>query len=203
MSVRSVISISRANKLFPLLINPWPYIGITLIFLTSRKNSMHALTFSPDISSPRYSDISPNSTEQRTTVGEHSAKYTKMKKCRRLIGDTSTTLPTTSCKHRRCILDVIISPMVWVIHRRYSPMFPNCSAKHQRCSDEASLSVRKAVNFITSFSLHLYTPAEQKVISSSSTISFGGHVICGSTWNLFTFYMFFTRHYTIAMTSSR
>ena len=28
--------------------------------------------------------------------------------------------PTYSCKHRRCLFDVIISPMVWVIHRRCS-----------------------------------------------------------------------------------
>ena len=42
-------------------------------------NSMHALTFSADVSSPRtIGDISPNSAEQRTTVGEHSARYTEV-----------------------------------------------------------------------------------------------------------------------------
>ena len=46
-------------------------------------------------------------------------------------------LPTCSCKHRRCVFDVIMSLMVWVIHRRYSPMFPNSSAKHRRCYDDA------------------------------------------------------------------
>ena len=52
--------------------------------------SMHALKCSPDVSSPRIiGDISPNSAEQRTTVG--TPKYTKIKN----VADTSAT-------HRRC-----------------------------------------------------------------------------------------------------
>ena len=39
-------------------------------------------------------------------------------KCRRHIGDRSAMFPTCSRKHRQCIFDVIVSPMVWVIHRR-------------------------------------------------------------------------------------
>ena len=46
-----------------------------------------------------------------------------------------------SCKHRRCIFDVIISPMVWWSIADPSPMFPSCSAKHRRCYGDASLSV--------------------------------------------------------------
>ena len=41
-------------------------------------------------------------------------------RCPRLIGDTSEMFSTCSCKQRRCIFDVVISRMIWVIHRRCS-----------------------------------------------------------------------------------
>ena len=68
--------------------------------------------------------------EQCRAVSEHSTMYTKAKNRR------------CSCKHRRCIFDVIISPMVWWSIADPSPMFPSCSAKHRRCYGDASLSVR-------------------------------------------------------------
>ena len=76
--------------------------------------------------------------EQRRAVGKHSAMYTKAKN----VPDTSATHRWCSCKHRRCIYDVIISPMVWWSIADPSPIFPSCSAKHWRCYGDASLSVR-------------------------------------------------------------
>ena len=75
--------------------------------------------------------------EQRRAVGEHSAMYTKAKN----VPLTSAPHRRCSCKHRRCIFDVIISPMVWWSIADPSPMFPSCSAKHRRYYGDASLSV--------------------------------------------------------------
>ena len=58
---------------------------------------------------------------------------------RRHIGDTSATHRRCSCKHRRCIFYVIISPMVWWSIADSSPMFQNCSAEHRRCYGDVSL----------------------------------------------------------------
>ena len=71
---------------------------------TSRKNSMHALKFTPDVSTPNtIGDISPNSAEQSANI----------RRC--------------SCKHRRCIFDIIISPMIWWLIADPSPMLADVS----------------------------------------------------------------------------
>ena len=54
--------------------------------------------------------------EQCTTGGKHLARYTTI----RNFPDTWAMLSTCSCKHLRCKFDVIISRMIWVIHRRCS-----------------------------------------------------------------------------------
>ena len=60
---------------------------------TSRKISMHALKFSPDVSTPNTIG------DSRRTFGDvHQGQ-----KCPRHIGDTSATHRRCSCKHRRCI----------------------------------------------------------------------------------------------------
>ena len=106
---------------------------------TSRKISMHALKFSPDVSTPNtIGDVSPNSAEQSANI----RRCTPRPKRPRHIGDTLATHQRCSCKHRRCIFDVIISPMVWWSIADPSPMLPSCSAKHRRCYGDASLSVR-------------------------------------------------------------
>ena len=80
--------------------------------LTSGKISMHALKFS-----------------HRQYIAEHLANIrrctprSKMYQThRRHISDTSATQRRCSCKHRRCIFDVIISPMVWWSIADPSPM---------------------------------------------------------------------------------
>ena len=83
--------------------------------------------------------------EQRRAVGEHSAMYTKVKNVpdtsvthRRHIGDDRVNIGDT-CSisyYRRWFGDLSL------IHRRCSPMFPSCSAKHWWCYGDASLSVR-------------------------------------------------------------
>ena len=91
-----------------------------------------------------------NSAEQSTTPSiqnntKHSVRYTKVKN----VADTSAMFPTWSCKHRRCIFDVIISPMMaWVIHRR-------CSRTVLRSIGDASLRVRNVINlFFYIFTFH-------------------------------------------------
>ena len=64
---------------------------------TSRKMSMYiglyALQFCPNVSSPKtIGDISPNSAEQRPTVGEHSTGYTKVQN----VPDTAVTTDNNS-----------------------------------------------------------------------------------------------------------
>ena len=81
---------------------------------TSRKNSMQALKFSPDVSTPNtIDDISPNSAEQSANIRRCTPRPEMSQTLWRHIGDTSVTHRRCSCKHRRCIFDVIISPMVW------------------------------------------------------------------------------------------
>ena len=107
---------------------------------TSRKISMHALKFSPDVSTPNtIGNISPNSAEQSANIRRSTPRVKMSQTHRRHIGDTTRRCPW---KHRRCIFDVIISPMVWWSIADPSPMFPSCSAKHRRCYGDASLSVR-------------------------------------------------------------
>ena len=90
---------------------------------TSIKMSMHALKFSFDVSSPRTKQRRP----ERTTVGEHSERYTKV----RVVADTSAMLPTCSYKHRRYIFNEIILLTVWMSHRRCSLMLPKCCTKYR------------------------------------------------------------------------
>ena len=81
---------------------------------TSRKISMHALKFSPDVSTPNtIGDISPNSAEQSANIRRCTPRPKMSQTHRRHIGGTSATNRQCSCKHRRCIFDVITSPMVW------------------------------------------------------------------------------------------
>ena len=81
---------------------------------TSIKISMHALKFSADVSTPNtIGDISLNSAEQSANIRRCTPRPKMSHSHRRHIGDTSATNRRCSCKHRRCIFDVIISPMVW------------------------------------------------------------------------------------------
>ena len=84
----------------------------------------------------------PRAILRRHTTEKHRAAHNS----RRTFGEThrwnSGYVPTMLVyKHRRCLFDVIISPMFWVIHYRCSSIFSTCSAKHRRCYGDASLSV--------------------------------------------------------------
>ena len=62
------------------------------VIASGQKKSMHTLIFFPIVLSPRtIGDVSPNSSELCVTLGEHSARYSKVQ-----------DVPDTSAKHRRC-----------------------------------------------------------------------------------------------------
>ena len=92
---------------------------------TSRKISMYALKFSPDVSTPNtIGDISPNSAEQSANMSQTH---------RRPIGDTSAMLVLTSAMHILC--DNIADGLV--IHRQSIADVPEllgeASAVLRRC----------------------------------------------------------------------
>ena len=76
----------------------------------------------------------------RRTVGEHSARYTKVQNA----PDTSAMFSTCSCKHR-CIFDVMISAMVGWSIADPSPMLADVP-ELLRCYGDAPLSVRNLIS---------------------------------------------------------
>ena len=115
---------------------------------TARKKSMHALKFSPDVSTPKtlgdYRRAAP--TAQSANIRRSTPRFKVSHTHRRHIGDTLVMFSTCSCKRRRCIFDVMLSPMAWWSIADPSLMLPNCSPKHRRCYGDASLSVRKLIS---------------------------------------------------------
>ena len=105
--------------------------------------------------------------EQCTAVGKHLARYTTIQN----FPDTWAMLSTCSCKHLRCKFDVIISRMIWVIHRR-------CSRTTLRSIGDAMAMFSPVYSIFST--MQQYANRTQ-VISSVSMISFGSHKVCGST----------------------
>ena len=105
-------------------------------------------------------------------------------------------LPICSRKQRRCILDAMVSPMVCMIHRQFSrTVLRNIGDTVAMLLPECSVFSYLPIN----------TPTKQRSSLLHLFIHdlFRSHKTCGSTYNLSTFYMITTRHYTIATTSSR
>ena len=117
-----------------------------------------------------YHRTAPSSAQQSANIRQDTERFKLSQTHRRHIGDI-----LNMCKHRRCVFDVMISRIIWMIHRR-------CSRTGLRSIGDAmamaifSISTQKYAN-------------RTKVMSSFSTISCGSHKICCSRLNLPIFYI--------------
>ena len=108
---------------------------------------------------------------------------------RRQISDISAMFLTCSCKHRRCIFDVIILRMTWVLHRR-------CSRTTRRCYG----------NVFACVLYFLYPPSNAPTEQNWSVLYPWSHLAVIRyvvQREISPPFMLSTRHYNIAMTSSR
>ena len=120
------------------------------------------------ISGPRTTRFKMSRTHRRH-IGDTSTTH------RRHIGDTLVMFSTCSCKHRRCIFDVMISRMIWVIHHRFS-----------------RTALRSIGVAMMMFSPLCSVIQNTKVISSLAKISFGSHT--GTWFDAKSLYFGYTLH---------
>ena len=101
--------------------------------------------------SPIYLQKALISSQQSANIRRGTPKF-KMSHIHR-----RTMFPTCSCNHRRCIFDVIVSPIVWEINRR-------CCRTALRSINDA-LAILSPECFIFSVHPEMRTPTEQSDLS--------------------------------------
>ena len=142
-----------------------------------RREKMLSIEFYPDVSSPKtIGDISPNSAQQSANIRRSTPRF----RISQTIGETSATRRRCTQHARVNIGDVYRCDNIADDLCDPSPMFPNCSAKHQRCYGDVFACVL----------FYLQSVIRQQ---NKSDLFF--------THNLIP--MLSTRHHIIAMTSSR
>ena len=124
--------------------------------------------------SPRCANNSPYASNRHASprhrdIEKKSNACIESETSRIYLGDTSTMFPTCLGKHRRCLFDVMISPMVWVIRRRCSPIFATMAMLRWAFSIFNLRTVRRQHNKSDLLFIH------------DRIKEFSSHKVCGST----------------------